>query len=42
MSPGKNIDLNLPKILKLSSQEITSQGIYQSLKHFATYDYLAQ
>jgi len=35
-------DLNLPKILKLSNQEISSQGIYKSLKHFSKLDYTTQ
>jgi hypothetical protein len=32
----------LPDILRIPSEKIESQGIYQSLKRFANYDYIAQ
>jgi hypothetical protein len=33
---------DLPKILKIPSEKIESQGIYSSLKRFANFEYLAQ
>ena len=45
LSLSKNsnqVGSNLPKILKLSSHDISSQGIYQSLKHFSPHEYRAQ
>lgn len=38
----KPIEGSLPKILKISTEKISNQGIYQSLKHFANYDYIVQ
>ena len=36
------VDVHLPKILRMSSEELSSQGIYSSLKNFAAYDFAAQ
>lgn len=36
------LQVSLPKILKLSTEEISSQNIYQSLKRFSDEDYRNQ
>ena len=41
-NPETITSIHLPKILKMSSEEISNQGIYQSLKKFPAFDYLAQ
>lgn len=42
MSSNRLVSIHLPKILKLSDEEISKQGIYKSLKKFANFDYVAQ